>query len=387
MKTVSDVVLSIVIMHHPARHAALPRLLAACGDLPVRVVLDPDPNGPPSPLRTAKRAWAAISDGATHHVVLQDDVIPVPGFERHLRRAVAARPDDGIALFTHWRSPQNAYLARRAAAVTAAWAATSPAEWTPTVGLCLPAAIAHDLADHLAPLSDLLLEDDNQISPFLAARAVKVVTAVPHLLQHATVPSLSGFDVEGPRYATVYDPEGQIPAGHWLRPQPPELTEPDGTAVELRDSTCLLRPLRAGTDEPVESPFGWYWADWAPLAGVDAETIVTEWESAWARPSTRWCHPDESVPEGVPPARLTLEVWAATYLLGAGLRPSPRPGTDLARRIRRRTVETWLEAGISDHDRATLTPQAVRALVHCGSDGLRAGLRLANSTEGVSRAG
>ena len=44
--------LSVVVMHHPRRRDRIPALLAACRPLPVRVIVDPEPNGPPSPLRT-----------------------------------------------------------------------------------------------------------------------------------------------------------------------------------------------------------------------------------------------------------------------------------------------------------------------------------------------
>ncbi|MGN0111711.1 MAG: hypothetical protein ACI38P_08665, partial [Cellulosimicrobium funkei] len=108
---VRDPVLSVVVMHHPAR-GDVSALVRACAPLDVRVVEDPDPEGPPSPLRTAKRAWAAVAPGATHHLVLQDDVAPVAGFAELVRRAVRARPRHAVALYSNWNSPRNAYLVR-----------------------------------------------------------------------------------------------------------------------------------------------------------------------------------------------------------------------------------------------------------------------------------
>ncbi|AJC53647.1 hypothetical protein GZL_01043 [Streptomyces sp. 769] len=58
-----------MVMHHPRRAGVLPGLLEACAPFPVRVAEDPEPDGPPSPLRTAKRAWAAVGE-TTHHVVI-----------------------------------------------------------------------------------------------------------------------------------------------------------------------------------------------------------------------------------------------------------------------------------------------------------------------------
>src|SRR5690606_16301712 len=138
-------VLSVVVMHHPAR-GDVSALVRACAPLDVRVVEDADPDGPPSPLRTAKRAWAAVAPGATHHLVLQDGVTPVPGFAGLVRRAVRARPRHAVALSSNWNSPRNAYLVRAAAAAGQAWAPLGHDEWVPTLGLVLPADGALRLA-------------------------------------------------------------------------------------------------------------------------------------------------------------------------------------------------------------------------------------------------
>ncbi|MFC7588067.1 hypothetical protein ACFQYP_33540 [Nonomuraea antimicrobica] len=213
-----DITLSVVIMHHPARRDALPSLLAACDPLPVRVVEDPDPGGPPSPLRTAKRAWAAVAEGATHHVVLQDDAVPVHGFAAQLARAVAARPGDGVTLSVQQTSPRNSYAVRRAALAGQAWAPMSVVEWTPTLGLALPAAEARALAAYFSEFPDELLEDDDFVTPFCVARGLRVFATVPNLVEHAGLPSLSGYEAEGHRPVTVYEPRWLIPQDHWSDP-------------------------------------------------------------------------------------------------------------------------------------------------------------------------
>lgn len=362
--------LSVVVMHHPARAQALPPLLAACAPLPVRVVEDPAPDGPASPLRTAKRAWAAVAEGATHHVVLQDDVVPVPGFAEHLVRAIEAKPDCGVTFSVQGTSPRNAYAVRRAAVAGRAWARMSVVEWTPTLALGLPAADARALAAYFAELPDELLEDDDFVTPFCASRSLPVFATVPNLVEHAGLPSLSGYEVEGDRPVTVFDGRWSVPAGHWSDPRRgplPALVE-TGTgdvAVDLRESRCGLRFLRPGTAEPLEHPFTWDWQDWAVLVGVNTDEVLEEWECGTGA-------------TGRPPAvnpSLALEVWAAAFLLAALVQgASPALATDDFRLlVLRRAVASWLDLGLAAADRSVLGPRDVTALVEHALSGVAAG--------------
>lgn len=371
-----EFVLSVVVMHHPARAKVLPALLAACAPLPVRVVEDPEPAGPPSPLRTAKRAWAAVAEGATHHVVLQDDVVPVSGFAEHLVRAVASRPDVGVTFSVQGTSPRNAYAVRRAAAAGRAWAPMSVVEWTPTLALALPAADARALAAHFAELPDELLEDDDFVTPFCVSRGLRVFATVPNLVEHAGLPSLSGYEVEGHRPVTAFDGRWSVPAGHWADPRrapAPALAETGAgdVVVELRESRCGLRFLRSGTDEPLEHPFTWDWRDWAVLVGVDADEVVATWERA----ATRRPALDDF---------LALEVWAAAFLLGA-LAPGGPPENSFPALVLRRAVQTWLDIGLAASDRAALDAADVAALVDLAVLGVAAAWRTRTEPE-VARA-
>ena len=370
MSTASEIVLSVAIMHHPRRADLLPDLVNACAPLIPRVVTDPEPDGPPSPLRTAKRAWAAVPDGATHHLVLQDDVRPMPGFAGHLLRAVTARPEAGTALFVHGKSPINAYLVRRSAAAGAAWAPLSPVEWTPTLGLVLPAAEALGLAAHLGALPDELLDDDDFVTPYWADRGLSVLATVPHLIDHGDAPSLSGYDGESERFASVYDPHWTIPGEHWAQPATgPELVAPGAAdlprfAIEFRDSRCVIRFLRPDSEEPFLHGFGWDWHDWCDLIGVDRDRLLAGW-------------PDEDPA----PSALSLEFWAAGYLLGvdAARGPltarGPRAGGDFAARVRHRMVTAWADVGLSPADRSALSSRDRGALAECGLAGLARGMR------------
>ncbi|MET3977279.1 hypothetical protein [Cellulosimicrobium sp. 4261] len=375
-----DPVLSVVVMHHPAR-GDVSGLVRACAPLDVRVVEDPDPDGPPSPLRTAKRAWAAVAPDATHHLVLQDDVTPVAGFAALVRRAVRARPRHAVALYSNWNSPRNAYLVRAAAAAGQAWAPLGHDEWVPTLGLVLPADGARRLAAHLATLPDDARDDDEAVVTFCAREGYPVVATLPHLLEHGDRPSLAGNDAHGARHATV--PAGDVvDPDAWDRPGP-ERTPPRtpatlrSVAVTLDRSRCTLRVLRPAVGEPLEHPFGWGWDAWAGWLGVDPAVVAHDVAALAAG----------VCPElgGVAPATL-VELGAACWLLGSDVArtdwpPPAGPGTTAHRAA---AVRTWVLSGLLPADR----PEGrVDELVAFGLDALAAGTAWAVTRASASAVG
>ncbi|WP_340697706.1 hypothetical protein, partial [Cellulosimicrobium funkei] len=358
--------LSVVVMHHPAR-GDVSGLVRACAPLDVRVVEDPDPDGPPSPLRTAKRAWAAVAPGATHHLVLQDDVTPVAGFAELVRRAVRARPRHAVALYSNWNSPRNAYLVRAAAAAGQAWAPLGHDEWVPTLGLVLPADGARRLAAHLATLPDDARDDDEAVVTFCARERYPVVATLPHLLEHGDGPSLAGNDAHGARHATV-PADDVVDPDAWDRPGPertparvPAILRP--VAVTLERSRCTLRVLRPAVGEPLEHPFGWAWDAWAGWLGVDPAVVAHDVAALAAGVCPRL--------GGVAPAAL-VELGAACWLLGSDVArtawpPPSGPGTTAHRAA---AVRTWVLSGLLPADR----PESrVDELVAFGLDALAAG--------------
>lgn len=361
-------VISAVVMHHPAR-GPVDALVDACRPLDVRVVEDPDPSGPPSPLRTAKVAWAAIAPGATHHLVLQDDVTPVADFAEHLHHVVRNRDRHALALYTNWNSPHNAYLVRSAAVSGQVWAPLGHHEWVPTLGLVLPADAARRLAEHLATFPDDYRDDDEAVVTFCAKEGHPVVATVPHLLEHGNGPSLAGNAAHGPRHATVPAGARVLPVDRWSTPGvdafPARRSQARSpVAVELRDSRCTVRVLRPHVGEPLEHPFGWDWADWSWWLGADPQVVA----SAVA---------DLPVPSGAAhlPGRLRTEVGAAAFLLGfdashtawPGGAPSavgPAPGAALPGHAERdAAIRTWVLSGLARPDERTVLglPERVEA--------------------------
>ncbi|MFG2007100.1 hypothetical protein ACGFNU_48925 [Spirillospora sp. NPDC048911] len=331
--------ISAAIMHHPRRAHRIPSLLRACAPLEPAVVPDPEPDGRPSPLRTAKRAWAAIGRDATHHLVLQDDVRLVPGFAGQLQEAVSRRPMHGVSSFCLWHTPHNSYLVRRAAVAGAAYARLSPFEWTPTQAFVLPVQHARALADYLAGIPDEVQDDDEMVVIFCRERGIPVVATVPHLMDHGHAESLVEGHSDGLR-ATVFTPDRRWPVDH---PSADLELPPGPYTVALQDSVCTIRLMYG---DPVEHECGWYWYDACALAGVDPEEILDAGATHLSR-----------VPGRV--LSTMTEVWAACYLLGMDVARSA-PSTDAWGPLAPAAIESWIDQGLSRQDHRALRDDCVR---------------------------
>jgi hypothetical protein len=243
----------------------------------------------------------------------------------------------------------------------------SDREWTPTLGLALPAALARDLAAFLAGFPDAVRDDDWLVLTFLRGRGVRVGATVPHLLDHTESGTLAGHP--GRFHATVAPPGRPVPEAHWtLRPEVERaladraaLREARSFTVEFTGSRCLLRLQHPRRGEPAEHTFGWYWYDWCPLVGADPDVIADGYDRYRRATDPPW------------PA---VEVWAAGWLLGAdaaavlpGYRPSDPSG------LLYRALDSWVRGGLRETDQAQLGEAGVRALAEVGVAAVAAGRR------------
>lgn len=186
-----DIRLSCVVMAHPSRAKAAHALAASLPELAPRVVFDPEPDGPPATLRTARAAWSAVPPGSTHHLVLQDDATPVPGMAATLEKVLTAHPELPVSLFCEWGSA-TASMARWAA-LGGFGLAECVDSYVPTVGLALPSATAVALVeavDRHHPGDP----DDEVIARFLEEGGRSAFVTVPNLVQHDGDGSLVGND-------------------------------------------------------------------------------------------------------------------------------------------------------------------------------------------------
>ncbi|GHH17758.1 hypothetical protein GCM10017790_35050 [Amycolatopsis oliviviridis] len=198
------------VMAHPRRRAeaeALARLDPAGA---TKVVLDPDPDGPPTAARTTKLAWSSVPEDATHFLVLQDDVELADGFFEHARKAAERLPDDAIAFYANWNS-RNGAAVRMAAASGADWA-TAVNEYAPCLALMLPAEIARGYAGYAVRDGDGW-PCDVLMFRYLKALEVPIRIAVPNTVEHSGLPSVAGNDAHGLRRSACFSGVAPATAG------------------------------------------------------------------------------------------------------------------------------------------------------------------------------
>ncbi|MGW2268419.1 hypothetical protein [Streptomyces koyangensis] len=198
--------ISCTIMAHPLRAAAAERLRSELAGLAPVIVYDPDPSGPRSTLRTAKAAWSAVTSGATHHLVLQDDAEPCPGFGALLTEAVSRHPETPLCLFAEWGSTTATTV--RWAAMAGAGVAQCVDTYVPTVGMVLPAGLVEGLVTFMSG-RELDEPDDVAMLAYLTGIGRPAFVTVPNLLEHDRQQSLMGHGLAmGRRYASCPAHEG-----------------------------------------------------------------------------------------------------------------------------------------------------------------------------------
>jgi hypothetical protein len=342
-------VISAAVMSHPSRVDMATRLADALTRWRTRVVPDPDPEGPPSALRAARAAWAAIRPGATHHVVLQDDVALCHGFADMVVAAVRQHPDRPLALYANWNS-WNGAATRAAALRNARWVPAVPGEWVPTLALVLPRPDVEALLSAVPDDAPAAEPDDEVLVRELARRGRRVLLAVPHLVEHIGRTSLVGNDTYGPRHSALFaDAVGIETSG-----------EPEPEPARLPD--VIVHMLRGQVHVVLTAPSP---PRWQPLRTYLDETGLRERaEAGWhARPAVR-------LPADA--AAMSRQAWYAGYLLGRHTPPvaPPPPGP-----VVRACLRTLVLGGNSDRpERRRPATRHLAALTDLAEDGLRAGL-------------
>ncbi|HCT77881.1 MAG TPA: hypothetical protein DGT23_15080 [Micromonosporaceae bacterium] len=197
-----DLVVSAVVMAHPRRLEAATALRDRHPELDMSIVTDPDPDGPPDALRTARRAWRSVPDHATHLLIVQDDMLLVDDIKDQVYAAAEAMPGQVLCFFTEWGS-RSSHALRLATVEGADWVPVID-PYIPTAAHMLPAGIARRLADYAGEVPDDVL-----LLHFAKQEGMTPYISVPNLAQHTPVTSLMGNDlIQGPR-----------PAAWWASPQ------------------------------------------------------------------------------------------------------------------------------------------------------------------------
>ncbi|MFI6790572.1 hypothetical protein ACIBG4_24915 [Nonomuraea sp. NPDC050383] len=185
------------VMAHPKRMEAAVRLAGGVLD----VVTDPDPAGRPSAFRTSLLAWSSIPEGATHHVLLHDDMVLSDTFFERAAAAARAMPDAALALFAFWNS-RNGAAVRLGALAGARWV-RGAGEYTPVAALLLPRRVAEGYVEWARGRGGTW-PDDVLMGRYLRQAGVPVYVAVPSLAEHEDLASLVENDFQGLRRSPCF---------------------------------------------------------------------------------------------------------------------------------------------------------------------------------------
>lgn len=335
-----EILLSTVIMAHPKRAESAVQLRESCPELDLRIVYDPEPEAPPSTLRTAALAWSAIAEGATHQLVLQDDVVLCDDFAAQLHAAVADMPDSPVFLYTDWGT-KCSHALRLAALRGASWAeGVDP--WVPAQAVLLPADIARGFIDYVTERPHL---DDDALAleAYLRENKLTAFVCMPNLVQHGGIPSLLGNDTPmGLRRSSCF-----AAAEDWTGPRARTGAVVSGLSAVpdllVGRSVCWTRP---GDD-----PYGWTSTpthDWLASRGLPVFEQMPLFRAACGVLADGPCREIAS-------ETLLFHLWLTGFLHGVIAATWPEADADW--------LAAALERPLVRRSHATLVPGGLRELL------------------------
>jgi hypothetical protein len=223
--------------------SAAATLVDRIGSRDIAVVTDPWPNGPRSALRTTVRAWSSTPPGATHRLVLHDDMVPCSGFWAAAQEAVELLPDAALALCAFWNS-RNGAAVRLGAVQGLRWV-RAVNEYTPCTALILPVAVGLGYAEFAERAGDAWHEDVLMYR-YLKLTGIPTYLSVPSLAEHQDMRSLSGNDFHGLRNAACV-----VSDARWLPPAADATPQPFAAVPFLKFGAS-----RCAVPDP-ETPGAW----------------------------------------------------------------------------------------------------------------------------------
>ncbi|MFE4977664.1 hypothetical protein ACFRAR_36845, partial [Kitasatospora sp. NPDC056651] len=229
------------------------------------LALDPDPDGPPSALLTALVAWAAVGTGASHHLVVQDDVSAPENMVELVGRAATRFPDEALVYYTNWHA-RNGGASRLAALAGASWVRAVPDEFTPSLAVCLPVDTADDFRKFATGSDER--HDDELFSVFFRARGRMSLIAVPNVVEHIGTSSINGHATQGIRLAVC--PVDAADAAPLL--ERGRVLEEPGWIPYMRYGEGYIRLV--GQEHGPDGGRGHHrWRDALPMTGLDERTV------------------------------------------------------------------------------------------------------------------
>ncbi|MFE4518038.1 NAD-dependent epimerase/dehydratase family protein [Kitasatospora sp. NPDC056783] len=201
--------LSGAVMTHPKRVEAATLIAETDTAGRVRVVTDPEPEGPPTALRSAALAWDSVAPDATHHLVLQDDVVLAEGFFAYAEQVAAAVPHEAVAFYAGWEGRTGAAV-RLAALAGEQWTYAIE-EHTPCLALMLPARAARGYTGFAAERG-VGWPYDVVMQRYLNSLEMPIRVAAPCVVDHSEVPSIAGNSTHGWREAALFTSRAVVPS-------------------------------------------------------------------------------------------------------------------------------------------------------------------------------
>lgn len=339
---VADVRASVVVMAHPRRLHLAKDIAERVGGT---VVLDPDPDGPPDSMLCAAAAWEAVEEGATHHVVLQDDVLPCSGFRGLLLDAIATRPDEALCLFGFASAGASA-AARLAALLGLSWF-LSEEFYLAAPAVAMPADVARGAAAHLHGViarrnahsnpDSSMFRDALQLRYFLDEQGMEARSAVVSLVEHDAlgVVSLMGGEEKGLRRAACFreDIIGDVVF--------------DGRSLGRLAARPFVsyEDLRAYVEVPTEGT-GWRrqkTSDWLAAYGVEPTVLRSGLDTAMARNGFGGL--DRL--EGMLRRQIIQEFWNTGFSLGLVAAQHGRDETDPISPVARAALRTIVPGALN----------------------------------------
>ncbi len=184
--------LAVRVQHHETRDHLLERLNLAFAEFTdYEVVTDHGDPARPDTWRAHRACLHAIPAAATHLLVVQDDVLPRPGFHDGVAAAIDAYPEALLLAFVpgFGRQLRSFTMAHRA---RAAYVPFLVSAYVPTVAVVYPREVALDLLAWVEKNPRRARgADDNILATYCRDRKIIPRATVPCLVDHDdTVPSV-----------------------------------------------------------------------------------------------------------------------------------------------------------------------------------------------------
>jgi hypothetical protein len=180
--------LSVAIMAVPSRSENVNKIIRKLG-VRVPVFYDTERRGP---WFNARRAWGSVKSGATHHLVLQDDVLLCGNFIKTVEHLCSLRPDQILNLFSLRK------IVAEAKDAETSWVKATNLILAPAIVMPTP-FIPRMLRWQDQNLSSDYLHDDGRIQMWMEYEKRPAYIPAPNIVEHIDGKSEMGHHTPLPR--------------------------------------------------------------------------------------------------------------------------------------------------------------------------------------------